>query len=337
MGQYQEGGATLINQLKNIFVTFLAASSVLSGDLTLGMMLSVQYIIGQLNAPVINIVSFIKSSQDAKISLERLREIHEKPDEETSEDLENLLPGNSDITLKNLYFRYPGAGSPMVLKDISLIIPKGKITALVGTSGSGKTTLVKLLLGFYRPAEGKIIYGDYDFSQLSMDYWRKGCGAVMQDGFIFSDTIARNIAPSEEKIDAEKIARAAEIANLMEFVGSMPLGFNTKIGQEGHGLSQGQKQRILIARAVYKDPEFLIFDEATNSLDANNEKDIMEKLSGFFKGRSVLIVAHRLSTVKNADNIAVLEKGMIVESGNHQELLNREGHYYKLVKNQLYV
>lgn len=338
LGQYQEGGGTLINQFKNIVITFLAAKSVLDGGMTLGMMLSVQYIIGQLNAPLISIVQFVKTSQDAKISLERLSEIHRKDDEETANDKRiHLLPGERDIIVKDLSFKYKGAGSPMVLKNINLTLPKGKVTAIVGSSGSGKTTLVKLLLGFYEPSEGNILYGEDDFRQISMDGWRSGCGVVMQDGFIFSDTIARNIAPSADTINGERLAGVSEIANISEFIGTMPLGFNTRIGQEGHGLSQGQKQRILIARALYKNPGFMIFDEATNSLDANNERDIMDKLFEFFHGRSVLIVAHRLSTVKNADNIIVMDKGCIVESGTHAELLSREGYYYKLVKNQLYV
>jgi ATP-binding cassette subfamily B protein len=338
LGQYQEGGATLINQIKNILVTIFAANAVLKGDLTLGMMLSIQYINGQLNAPIIHIISFIQSSQDARISLERLKEVHEKQDEELLDDsLLQLKPGEKMLSLDNVSFRYAGAGSEMVLRNINLKIPEGKITALVGTSGSGKTTLVKLLLGFYRPVEGSIKYDGYDFSKLSMDHWRRGCGVVMQDGFIFSDTIAKNIAPSDDTIDPAKLTEASEIANIDEFIRDLPLSYNTKIGQEGHGLSQGQKQRILIARAVYKNPLFLIFDEATNALDANNEKEIMENLNRFFKGRTVLIVAHRLSTVRNADNIVVLEKGNIVESGNHEELVKRGGAYYKLVKNQLYV
>ncbi|MCK9304459.1 MAG: peptidase domain-containing ABC transporter [Bacteroidales bacterium] len=338
LGQYQEGGAALVNQLKNIVITFIAASSVIDNKMTLGMMLSVQYIIGQLNAPVINIVEFIKASQDAKISLERLEEIHHRKDEEGENGaLLQLSPGERDLVIRNLSFKYSGAGSPMVLKNINFTLPKSKVTAIVGSSGSGKTTLVKLLLGFYPPTEGEILYGEDNFNLLSMERWRKGCGVVMQDGFIFSDTIAKNIAPSGDSTDYQRLVMASEIANITEFTETMPLGFNTRIGQEGHGLSQGQKQRILIARALYKNPGFLIFDEATNSLDANNERDIMEKLFEFFRGRSVLIVAHRLSTVVNADNIVVLDKGSVVESGNHAELLEKRGYYYKLVKNQLYV
>jgi len=338
LGQYQEAGATLINQLKNIFITIVAASSVLNGDLTLGMMLSIQYINGQLNSPIAQIISFLQASQDAKLSLERLSEIHDKEDEESREfELLTEIPKSKPISVENLSFKYEGAGSELVLKEININIPPDKITALVGTSGSGKTTLVKLLLGFYQPTKGGIMYGEHSLSSLSMGAWRKECGVVMQDGFIFSDTIANNIAPGVEIIDKDKLARAVDIANIREFVESLPLSYNTKIGQEGHGLSQGQKQRILIARAVYKDPQLIMFDEATNALDANNEKQIMDNLNNFFIGRTVLIVAHRLSTVKNADNIIVLEKGVIIESGNHDALIEKRGAYYQLVKNQLYV
>ncbi|MEN6569720.1 MAG: peptidase domain-containing ABC transporter [Rikenellaceae bacterium] len=338
LGQYQEAGATLINQIKNILITVFAASSVLNGELTLGMMLSVQFINGQLNAPIMQLVSFLKASQDARLSLERLAEIHDKNDEESSEksyitDIEK----NKPITIENLSFKYEGAGSPFVLRNINLTIPSGKVTAIVGTSGSGKTTLVKLLLGFYNPAEGSIKYGDHNLFSLSMEHWRANCGVVMQDGFLFSDSIAGNIAPGEDQIDVDRLEKAVTIANIKDFVESLPLSYNTKIGQEGHGLSQGQKQRLLIARAVYKDPEIIMFDEATNSLDANNEMQIMKNLEDFFVGRTVLVVAHRLSTVKNADNIVVLDKGVIIESGTHSELIEKRGAYWQLVKNQLYV
>jgi ATP-binding cassette subfamily B protein len=338
LGQYQEAGGTLINQLKNIFITVLAAGSVINGELTLGMMLSVQYIIGQLNSPISNIIGFIRTSQDAKMSLERLAEVQEKKDEESSDQsLLSDIPISKPINLDNLSFRYEGAGSPFVLKNISLTIPNGKITAIVGMSGSGKTTLIKLLLGFYRPVTGDILYGEHSLSSISMSKWRQRCGVVMQDGYIFSDTIARNIAPGEEFIDKERLKKAVGIANIREFAESLPLGYNTRIGQEGLGLSQGQKQRILIARSVYKDPDFIIFDEATNALDAKNERDIMSNLEEFFKGRTVVVVAHRLSTVKNADNIIVLDKGMVIEQGTHKELVANGNVYYELVKNQLYV
>ncbi len=338
LGQYQEAGGTLINQLKNIFITVLAAGSVINGELTLGMMLSVQYIIGQLNAPISNILGFIRTSQDAKISLERLAEVHDKADEESpDQSLLSDIPKSKPINLDNLSFRYEGAGSPFVLKKINLNIPSGKTTAIVGMSGSGKTTLIKLLLGFYKPVAGDISYGGHPLSTISMSRWRERCGVVMQDGFIFSDTIARNIAPGVENIDKERLVKAVETANIKEFIESLPLSYNTKIGQDGLGLSQGQKQRILIARAVYKDPEFIIFDEATNALDAKNERDIMKNLEEFFKGKTVVVVAHRLSTVKNADNIVVLDKGMVIEQGTHKELVANGSVYYELVKNQLYV
>ncbi|HBZ24618.1 MAG TPA: ABC transporter ATP-binding protein [Rikenellaceae bacterium] len=338
LGQYQEAGGTLINQLKNILITVLAASSVISGELTLGMMLSVQYIIGQLNAPISNVIGFIRNSQDAKMSLERLAEVHEKNDEESpDQSLLSDIPTSKPINLDNLSFRYEGAGSPFVLKKINITIPPGKITAIVGMSGSGKTTLIKLLLGFYKPVSGDISYGDHRLSSISMSKWRQRCGVVMQDGYIFSDTIARNIAPGDENIDKERLIKAVETAKIREFVESLPLSYNTKIGQDGLGLSQGQKQRILIARAVYKDPEFIIFDEATNALDAKNERDIMKNLDEFFKGRTVVVVAHRLSTVKNADNIIVLDRGMMIEQGTHKELVANGSVYYELVKNQLYV
>jgi ATP-binding cassette subfamily B protein len=338
LGQYQEAGATLINQLKNILITVFAAGSVLNGELTLGMMLSVQFINGQLNAPLLQVISFLKASQDAKISLERLAEIHDKKEEEKDSDNHiAYIPKGKSISIDNLSFKYEGAGSPMVLKDINLTIPSGKVTAIVGTSGSGKTTLVKLLLGFYTPQEGSIKYGENNLFSLSMERWREKCGVVMQDGFLFSDTIAGNIAPGVESIDVKRLEKAVDIANIRDFVESLPLSYNTKIGQEGHGLSQGQKQRLLIARAVYKDPELILFDEATNSLDANNEMQIMSNLDEFFVGRTVLVVAHRLSTVKNADNIVVLDKGVITESGTHSELIDKKGAYWQLVKNQLYV
>jgi ATP-binding cassette subfamily B protein len=338
LGQYQEAGATLINQLKNILITVIAAKSVIDGDLTLGMMLSVQFINGQLNSPVAQIIAFMQSSQDAKISLERLAEVHDKKEEENAgETLVSEIISGENIVIDNMFFKYEGAGAGYVLKNINLTIPSGKITAIVGTSGSGKTTLIKLLLGFYSSTFGEIFYGTNRLLNLSMNAWRSKCGVVMQDGFIFSDTIANNIAPGVEKIDEERLLKAVEIANIREFIESLPLTYNTKIGQEGNGLSMGQKQRLLIARAVYKDPEYIIFDEATNALDANNEKEIMKNLNSFFVGRTVIVVAHRLSTVKNADKIVVLDKGVVMEEGTHEELVAKQGPYYELVKNQLYV
>lgn len=336
LSQYQQSGAVLINEIKNIFITVIAAKSVVDGDMSLGMMLAVQYIIGQLNSPIDQLISFFNLTQDAKISLERLGEIHLRNDEEDIEDSRiNDIPDNKSIELSNLGFRYDEPDSNLVLDDINIRIESGKQTAIVGTSGSGKTTLIKLLLGFYPPVKGEIRIGENNLTAFSISRWREQCGVVMQDGFIFSDTIANNIAPGVDRVDKLKLLHAANVANIADFIDSLPLGYNTKIGGEGHGLSQGQKQRILIARAVYKDPKFIFFDEATNALDANNERVILENLQEFFKGRTVIVVAHRLSTVKNADQIVVLEKGKVVEVGTHRELSERKGAYYTLVKNQL--
>lgn len=334
--QYQQAGSVCINETKNIIITILAATAVVHGEMTLGMMLAVQYIIGQMNSPLEQMVEFMQVSQDAKISLERLSEIHTQKDEEQDQVGKLVdLPSNSDISVSDLVFQYEGPNSPKVLKDINLIIPKGKVTAIVGTSGSGKTTLVKLMLGFYPPVSGSIKVGEADLSLYKQQWWRDQCGAVMQDGFIFSDTIANNIALPKDEVDKERLAYAVRIANIQEYIESLPLNYNTKIGPEGVGLSQGQKQRILIARAIYKNPEFIFFDEATNALDANNEKVILENLNEFFKGKTVVVVAHRLSTVKNAHQIVVLDKGAIVEIGTHEELTASQGAYYNLVKNQL--
>ena len=334
--QYQQAGSVFINETKNIFITVLAATSVVHGNMTLGMMLAVQYIIGQMNSPLDQMVEFMQVSQDAKISLERLSEIHTQKDEEQDQAGKlSSLPSKADITISDLVFQYEGPNSPKVLNNINLIIPQGKVTAIVGTSGSGKTTLVKLLLGFYAPVSGTLKVGEADLSQFKQHWWRSKCGAVMQDGFIFSDTIANNIALADDEINKDMLAYAVRMSNIQEFIESLPLNYNTKIGPEGVGLSQGQKQRILIARAIYKNPEFIFFDEATNALDANNEKVILENLNEFFSGKTVVVVAHRLSTVKNAHQIVVLEKGEIVEIGNHEELTARQGSYYNLVKNQL--
>jgi ATP-binding cassette subfamily B protein len=336
LDQYQNSGGMLINEGKNIIITFLSAYAVIKGDMTLGMMISVQYIIGQLNSPVSQLIYFMHSMQDAKISLERLGEIHNKEDEEnTNEDRIKDIGDNKTLTVKDVSFQYEGPESEWVLKDIDLTIPEGKITAIVGTSGSGKTTLIKLLLGFYKPQKGKIEVGRNDLEIINSNEWRKKCGVVMQEGFIFSDTIANNISVSDEKPDKDKLKHAVHVANIEEFIETLPLGYNTKIGGDGHGLSQGQKQRLLIARSVYKDPEFIFFDEATNALDANNEKVIMENLDQFFKGKTVVVVAHRLSTVKNADQIVILEKGRLIERGTHKELAELKSAYYSLVKNQL--
>lgn len=336
LGQYQQFGAFFINEGKNILITFMVAKSVIDGQLTLGAMMAIQYIVGQLNSPIEQLLSFLQQFQDAKISLERLNEIHEMADEEPLEKhFLNELPLNKGISLQNLTFSYPGAGNEPVLQNISLNIPQGKTTAIVGMSGSGKTTILKLLLRFYEPQKGEIKVGSVYFQQIGYRYWRGKCGIVMQDGFIFSDTIARNIAVGDEYPDMNKLLHAIKVANINDFIEELPLGLNTKIGAAGNGISQGQRQRMLIARAVYKNPEYLFFDEATNALDANNEKVIMENLEFFFKDRTVVVVAHRLSTVKNADNIIVLDKGIIIEQGTHVELTQSKGEYYQLVKNQL--
>lgn len=336
LGQYQQIGSFFFNQTTNIVISFIAARAVVNGQMTLGMMMAVIYITGQISSPVEQLISFIQSWQDARISLERLGEIHLKQDEETSASPHiSIIPQNTGINISNLSFRYEGPESPEVLSNIDLKIPPGKITAIVGASGSGKTTLVKLLLGFYKPNKGEIKVGDINLHNFNTHSWRARCGAVMQDGFIFSESIAQNIATGEEVIDKERLFNAVKVANIQEFIESLPLGYNTKIGQEGNGISQGQKQRILIARAVYKNPEFIFFDEATNALDANNEKVIMQNLSAFFVGKTVVVVAHRLSTVKNADQIIVLDKGKLIEIGNHQQLTEKRGAYYELVKNQL--
>ena len=334
--QYQDSGAVLINQSKNLLITALVASLVVKGEMTLGMMLSVQYIIGQLNSPVNELIAFARDMQDARLSMDRLSEVRDKPDEEDpTRELLREIPEGKEIRLQNLNFKYDPLSEYPTLDDINLVIPPGKQTAIVGMSGSGKTTLVKLLLGFYPPASGDIFIGDTPLGSYSIREWRKRCGVVMQDGFIFSDSIAGNIAPGVEHIDKKRLRHAAEVANIHDFIEELPLAYNTKIGQEGHGLSQGQKQRILIARAVYKDPEFIFFDEATNALDANNERTIMNNLQTFFKGRTSVVVAHRLSTVRNAEQIIVIEQGRIAETGTHEALIALEGRYYKLVKNQL--
>jgi ATP-binding cassette, subfamily B, bacterial len=335
LSQYQQAGASFLNEGKNIFISFLAAKEVIDGNLTLGMMLSVTYIIGQLDGPINQFIGFLQSAQDAKLSLERMGEIHNQKEEDTSEQVIVDVPENEGIKMDNVAFQYDGPHSETVLKNIKLHIPYGKVTAIVGMSGSGKTTLLKLLLKFYQPVTGEIKLGDVRLDNVNNRAWRQKCGVVMQDGYIFSDTIANNIAIGDEKIDKSRLLRAVQIANIQDVIEKLPLGFNTKIGQDGVGLSQGQKQRILIARAAYKNPDFIFFDEATNALDANNEKVIMENLEQFFKGKTVIIVAHRLSTVKKADQIVVLEKGQIIEQGTHRELTSLRGTYYNLVKNQL--
>lgn len=350
LNQYQQAGAFFINQGKNIFITFLVAKLVIDGSLTLGMMLAIQYIIGQLNSPIEQLIGFTQQLQDAKISLERLNDIHALDDEEPiHKHFTYQLPaaarpsGNGkltaragvDIILRDVCFTYPGAGNEPVLKHINLTIPQGKVTAIVGMSGSGKTTLIKLMLRFYENYKGDIYLGNTNFKTISPKFWRSLSGTVMQDSFIFNDNIRKNITVTNERVDEERLINACHTANILSFVESLPLGFYTKLGAEGNGISGGQKQRIAIARAVYKDPQFIFFDEATNSLDANNEKLILENLQKFFINKTVIVVAHRLSTVKNADNIVVMEYGEIAEEGTHAELALKKGKYYELVKNQL--
>ena len=337
ISQYQDAGALSINQLKDIIITFFAAKLVLDGQITLGMMLAIQYIIGQLNGPLQQMIGFIRSAQDAKISLERLSEIHNQADEESASVLKSADVPDGDIEIKDLSFAYSDLNDEnlLVLKNINLTIPRGKTLAIVGSSGSGKTTLLKLLLGFYQPQMGSISVGRQNLNSIYSKIWKGKCGVVMQDGFIFSDSIADNIAESDDTTNMDKVIEAATQANIHDYIDTLPLKYNTMIGAKGNGISQGQKQRLLIARAIYKNPEFLFFDEATNALDATNESIIMGNLNRFIEGRTAIVVAHRLSTVKNADNIVVLDKGRIVEQGTHRELIELKGYYYNLVRDQL--
>lgn len=336
LSQTQDQGAAFIMRLVTILVTFLAARLVINGEITLGAMLAITYIIGQLNGPIDQLLGFLQTAQDAKISLERFGEIHhEKNEEDTDAEQITELPHNKSISINQLAFQYEGPRSPYVLRDIDLEIPEGKTTAIVGTSGSGKTTLMKLVLGFFNPVEGDISIGNAKLKNISGSFWRGKCGVVMQDGFIFSDSIAKNIAVGEEFIDKTRLYQAVDMACIREFIEELPLGYNTKIGQEGIGLSQGQKQRILIARAIYKQPEYLFFDEATNALDAQNERKVNENIGAISKGKTTVIIAHRLSTVKKADQIVVLDKGRIIERGTHTALIKEKGKYYELVKEQL--
>lgn len=333
--QTQSVGSNFINELKNMFITILSAKLVIDGEITLGMMMAISYIVGQLNGPITQLINFMRDVQDAQISIDRLGEIHNMEDEEKPEDEKvTRIPKKTPIKLNNISFKYTGGLEP-VLKDLTLEIPANKTTAIVGVSGSGKTTLMKLLLGFYQVDSGDITIGNFSLKNISQKEWRRNCGVVMQEGYIFNDSIAKNIAVGEDYVDKEKLAHAINVANIADYIEELPLGYNTKIGSEGNGLSTGQKQRLLIARSVYKNPKFLFFDEATSALDANNEKVIMEKLSTFFSDKTAVVIAHRLSTVKNAHQIVVLDKGKIIEKGTHEELIKLKGSYHHLVKNQL--
>jgi len=336
LGQIQQVGSAFFTQTTSIVISFLAAKAVVDGQMTLGMMMSLTYIIGQVSAPIGEFIGFAQAFQDAKISLERLNEVHRRRDEEHNITSKlNMLPDKKDITVENVTFSYSGADRDYALEGLSLRIPEHQVTAIVGASGSGKTTLVKLLQGFYNPNRGMIKIGETPIGMINPHLWRSKTGSVMQESYVFSDSIAKNIAISTDEVDIERLRHAVKVANIQDFINSLPMGYDTKIGMEGSGVSQGQRQRILIARAVYKNPEFIFLDEATNSLDSNNEKIIMDNLHEFYKGKTVLIVAHRLSTVRDADNIIVLDQGKMVEQGTHHELTEKRGAYYTLVKNQL--
>jgi ATP-binding cassette subfamily B protein len=333
--QTQEAGSIFINEIKNILITVLAATAVINGQITLGAMLAIQYIVGQLNSPVEQLMSFLYAIQDVRISLERINEIHCGANEETDSNRLKAMGGAREIELRNVGFKYDPHAMKWTIDDINIHIPEGKMTAIVGASGSGKTTLIKLMLGYYKVQQGEILISGDNINSYNLKWWRQRCGVVMQDGVIFSESIARNIAVGDGEIDTGRLVEAARIANIHDYVSGLPLRYDTKIGRDGVGLSQGQKQRILIARAVYKNPEFIFLDEATNALDAENERVIVENLARFYRGRTVVVVAHRLSTVRDADSIVVLDKGRVTETGTHESLIAAKGAYFNLVRNQL--
>lgn len=333
--QAQRTGAGIINEGKNLLITFVVATAVINGQMTLGMLVAIHYILGQLNVPLNHFTEFMRSYQESRMSLERMNEIHSKEDDERLDEKITILPELGDLIAENVTFQYEGPHSPPVLRNVNIRIPKGKITAIVGSSGSGKTSLLKLLLGFYQPTEGVVRVGDANLNSIYNRLWRQQCGVVLQDGYIFSDTIAKNIALGEEVIDTNRLLRAVKAANIQSFIESLPMGYNTPIGPSGTGLSQGQKQRLLIARTVYKNPSYVFLDEATTALDAYNEMLVMESLLEYFRGKTLILVAHRLSTVMHADHIIVLEAGEVVEKGTHHELMYNHGAYYQMVRNQI--